>query len=262
MKKYISVVLLFVLTIHNSVFAFSSDTNPILNRLRGTDGNSVLILMYHKLSDNPNEISDFCIKPSDFEKDICILKQEGYVFCTAGDLVNLNKENKAKYVLITFDDGYESDYTLALPILEKYNAKATFFVFGGAIGRPDYIDEKQLFNLSQSKNAEIGNHSYNLHNNTYARIKQMYLSSENDSVIVDDFVKNKIILEKITGKSITALSYPNGIHNDRIDTQLRKCGISITFSTNERMERLSAWGSVLGRFNRGMNTDISKIISK
>jgi peptidoglycan/xylan/chitin deacetylase (PgdA/CDA1 family) len=60
-------------------------------------------------------------------------------------------------VEITFDDGNESDALIALPELAKRNIKATFFVIGGRIGSPHYLDRAALRDLI-SAGMEIGSH--------------------------------------------------------------------------------------------------------
>lgn len=53
----------------------------------------------------------------------------------------LNKANNgeielpSKPILITFDDGYYSNYEYIYPILKKYNAKASIFVVTDRIGK-------------------------------------------------------------------------------------------------------------------------------
>lgn len=238
--------------------------NPLLKRLRGTDGKSVLVLMYHRLSDKISENNDFCIQPAEFEKDIKLLAENGYIFCTASELAEYEKDNKkgGKLAAITFDDGYESDYLYALPVLKKYNAKATFFVFGDAIGKDGYMTKEQLYELAQSPYAEIGNHSYKIHNKSIAEIRSAYASGKQNQMLADDFIKNKKLLEEITKKNVTALSYPNGVYNSGVDTMLRNYGVKVTFSTEERMERIPFSNRVIGRFNRGMNTNISNYLVK
>jgi peptidoglycan/xylan/chitin deacetylase (PgdA/CDA1 family) len=46
----------------------------------------------------------------------------------------------ARALSITFDDGYQDNYTIALPILQRHGLKATFFVCSG------YINEGLMFN--------------------------------------------------------------------------------------------------------------------
>lgn len=238
--------------------------SPVLKRFQGTAGNEVTVLMYHRLTTKDNEISDFSIKVQDFEDDIKLLKQDGYTFCTATELIELQKGNyrNRKLVAITFDDGYESDYLYALPILTKYNAKATFFVFGDAIGTPGYMTKEQLFTLSQSPNVEIGNHSYKIHNKTIDEVRNLYLSGTNDEWIVNDFMENKKLLESIIHKGVTSLSYPNGFYNHNVNEMLRSRGVKITFSTDPEKDILPLYGKIVGRFNRGLGVDIRDYLNK
>ncbi len=67
-------------------------------------------------------------------------------------------------VLITFDDGYEDNYTNVLPILEKYDAKATVFLIGSYIGeKSGYLNWEQVQKMSESGHFNIESHTYNLH---------------------------------------------------------------------------------------------------
>lgn len=263
MKKIISLILCVASILNCTAYAAGGE-NPIIERFRVTGRNSVLVIMYHKLSEKPSEHNDFFISPSEFEKDICLLAEAGYTFCTASELAELKSDTKSggKRVVITFDDGYESDFTFALPILEKYGAKATFFVFGAAVGNVGYMSKEQIYSLACSPNAEIGNHSYEIHSKSAAGIKALYASEKNDDFIVSDFTENRNFLEEITKKQITALSYPNGIYNARVDAKLRKAGNVITFSTEEKNEKIPVGTRVVGRVNRGVRTNIGNMISK
>ena len=53
-----------------------------------------------------------------------------------------------KPVVITFDDGYRSNYTLAYPILQKYSMKATIFAVGVSFGTDHYKDTDYAITVS------------------------------------------------------------------------------------------------------------------
>ena len=214
-----------------------------------------LSLMYHKISENPAEQNAFCISPKEFEEDICYLKKQGYRFCTASETKDLSKWEKC--VFITFDDGYESDYLYALPILEKYQAKATFFIIGSSVGQGDHITKKQLEQLSQSPLVEIGNHSYELHNLTVDAIRAEFYSG-NATKILDDFRKNAFFLETVTKKPVRSISYPNGIWTPEIDCAMRTFGVVMTFTSNETA--IKEFDKPCGRFNRFSGRDIKNVI--
>lgn len=61
-------------------------------------------------------------------------------------------------VLITFDDGYENNYTLAYPALSSYNINATVYMISNWIGGVDKLSAAQLQALN-STGWDIGNHT-------------------------------------------------------------------------------------------------------
>ena len=78
-------------------------------------------------------------------------------------------------VAITFDDGNESVALIALPELAKRNLKAIFFVVGGRIGMPHYLDRAALRDLV-SAGMEIG--SNGMHHCDWRKLNSMTLHVE------------------------------------------------------------------------------------
>lgn len=101
-----------------------------------------------------------------------------------------------KVIYLTFDDG-PSQYTLELlEVLEKYNAKATFFVVGSS--RLEYLDE-----------IAAGGHSIGIHSDThdYAAI---YASED---AFFDDFYALRQKIYDRTGIWTTLCRFPGGSSN-------------------------------------------------
>ena len=69
-------------------------------------------------------------------------------------------EDYEKPVILTFDDGYDDNYTELFPLLQKYNAKATIFVIPKAIGTPHKMTAEQIYELSRSGLVSIQSHTY------------------------------------------------------------------------------------------------------
>ncbi len=244
MKKILLLTLFIFLLFAPTTFAGEQKTAPFA-------------LMYHKISDNDTPTA-FTISSKTFEDDIKYLKDKGYTFCTATEFNSeIKKGNKSKLVAITFDDGYASDFEKALPILEKYNAKATFFIIGELIGKEGYMNEHQLKALARSEYAQIGSHTYKLHNMKQQHLKLVY-KKDMAELALSDYLRNKKLLEKLIGMQVTSASYPYGIYNKYFDSLLKQEGI-ITFSSDEQ----PAASTLLpyGRFNRASDTSIEKILS-
>lgn len=71
-----------------------------------------------------------------------------------------------KPILITFDDGYRSNYDLVYPILREYGVKAciSIIVLMPDLPTDNFCTWNQLREMTASGLVEIGSHSYRLHN--------------------------------------------------------------------------------------------------
>lgn len=87
------------------------------------------ILMYHRVTDLEIDPWGLSVSKQNFEEQIAALKKNYKVICL-NELLDRKAEHRLEdnLVAITFDDGYRDNYYNAFPILEKYNATATFFV--------------------------------------------------------------------------------------------------------------------------------------
>jgi peptidoglycan/xylan/chitin deacetylase (PgdA/CDA1 family) len=101
--------------------------------LRRMSSNSILNLMYHGVTINDsNYFSPRHVSKYQFEKHLNYFSKEFDIISLSDAFLYL-KENykpKRKTLTISFDDGYRNNLYCVLPLLEKYNLKATFFVSG------------------------------------------------------------------------------------------------------------------------------------
>ena len=88
-----------------------------------TRKNFVLCLMYHSIDSEKNQGGIFV---DEFEEHIKWIKDKKTF--KMEELKGLDYKLPKNSILITFDDGYKNNYTLAFPILKKYNMKATIFL--------------------------------------------------------------------------------------------------------------------------------------
>lgn len=218
-----------------------------------------LSLIYHRITLDPKMRDAYTITVEDFESDIKYLLSKGYTFCTASEYDTKIKsgDKSKKYVAITFDDGYSSDYWFVLPVLKKYNVKATFFIVGSLINTPNYMNMHQITALSKSPHAEIGSHTYALHRLSATDLENVY-KNQSDKTIAD-YRKNSALLKDITGKNIKAVAYPYGVYTNDINKSLNSEGI-ITFSSNEKPTTSSV--TPYPRINRPHDLSVSDIISR
>ena len=78
---------------------------------------------------------------------------------TSQTTIHVNNPNEKAEIIINFDDGLESIYTVAFPIMQQYGIKGTVYVVTDWIGEPGYLTLQQLTALHNA-GWTIANHSY------------------------------------------------------------------------------------------------------
>ncbi len=98
-------------------------------------GSSPGILMYHRVAERTAGVPEPSINvtPRQFHRQLAGLQARGYEFWPLTRLLDSQLQTNAvaegkKIVVLTFDDGYESVYSAAFPILSELNIPATIFL--------------------------------------------------------------------------------------------------------------------------------------
>ncbi len=184
-------------------------------------GKGIPVLMYHFFYDgkvSQGKDSNW-MEISKFEEQIKYLAENNYYFPSWQEVENYieGKINlPSKSVVITADDGDPSFFNLAVPIIKKYNAKATSFV----------VSSWYAWNAVQykSENIQLESHTNNMHRNG-TNGKGIFLSNSYEEAIND--IKTS---QKELGGS-TVLAYPFGQYNDHAKKVLTDAGIKLAFTT-------------------------------
>jgi peptidoglycan/xylan/chitin deacetylase (PgdA/CDA1 family) len=123
------------------------------------------ILMYHSVSLAESE--GLTISTEKLEEQFKYLANKGYRTYHFKELMDLKKLTHEKNIVISFDDGYVNQMELAVPLLEKYDLKATFFVPLAYLGKTDewntalldIMTSEQLKSLDPTR-IELAYHSF------------------------------------------------------------------------------------------------------
>jgi peptidoglycan/xylan/chitin deacetylase (PgdA/CDA1 family) len=117
--------------------------------------------------------------------------------CTVSEFI---KRPTDDLVVLTFDDGYISDFEIVFPILLKKGIRATFFVTVGNIGLPGYTSISHLKEMAKA-GMEIGNHG----------LTHRYLTSMTRNEAIREICESKSRIEKNVDLSINSFA-PVGGH--------------------------------------------------
>ena len=185
------------------------------------ENNYPKVLLYHHVASTENvlpEYVDLFVSPENFEQQIKYLSENGYTFLFPEEISYADWVEKS--VVITFDDGAADNFYQALPILEKYNAKATLYVCTDMIDTPGYCSREQLVKMNT-----IG--VFRIHSHTKSHPKLTDLS-END--LIQEFATSNDLIYNITLRDVNSIAYPFGIYND-FTLRQAQCYYRTGFST-------------------------------
>ena len=212
-------------------------------------GMSVPILLYHAIHPQRSVVS---LDPSTFAFQMAWLQENGFKTLTQRELALYLTEGKAlpeKCVALTFDDGYQSLYDHAFPILSNFGFTATIFLVSGYCakyndwpGQPAGIPRWPLLNWQQIQEMNSHGIEFGAHSLSHARLDVLG-PVEMSREILD----SKQILEERLGHEIVDFAYPYGRYNARIKEFVSQLFISacttrtgLLGSTSDRfaMERI------------------------
>jgi peptidoglycan/xylan/chitin deacetylase (PgdA/CDA1 family) len=179
----------------------------------------VPVLMYHALEDegHPAGATDpgeqlYILQVRQFQEQMEYLHQEGFRTFLLEELLAMDGWPE-KSVVLTFDDGHESNYTLALPILNEFGFKADFFITTGWIGTPNYLTEEQILELSKA-GMGIGSHG----------VSHAFLSDLGAVDVEREMLDSRESLASIICKQVTGFSAPGGRSSVTCEALARKNG--------------------------------------
>lgn len=232
-----------------------------LQQANGKDGDGVFysdqvaVLMYHDITPTP-EKDKSAITPDLFREQMELLKTSGFHIISLkqyADFILRDGEVPDNAVLITFDDGYETFYTHAFPILKEYGYPAVNFVIVSAVGDKSKGAPKMTWDQMremQKQGMDFYNHTYDSHRygvmredgmkkpvltrkQYFADQKRVETDEEYTTRVTNDLTKAETILKQELGNPMGVIAFPFGAYNEDVLEILKKTGIELSFTVKE-----------------------------
>lgn len=197
-------------------------------------------LTYHRVSETQRD--PFCVTPRDFERQVASLAETGRAVSLEDirRFVSGEQDLPGHACLVTIDDGMQSTYEQAVPILVKHGVPAALFVSSNLMGRTidgaeePYMSWAQLRELSVQPGIAIGSHAH-----THRSLGAMAPDEAKSEIET-----SKRTLEDQLGQPVYSFAYPFGTTGDfdtGTDELVRDAGFTVAFN------------SIHGSIRRGMN---------
>src|SRR5881398_2117698 len=240
-------------------------TSPKINKPVVDQTAQVIIFCYHLLVDKIHTPWTE-ITPAAFEAQMKELKDRGITVISMQDLLAWKRGEKnipPRCAVITFDDGWKSQYEVAWPIMKKYGYPFTLFIYtegvrGGALGGGEAITWEQLADL-RDNGVDIQAHTATHqdlregHNVTVIepggkRSRKKLTGADYEKWVQNEVVGCKELLEQRLGIKVNCFAVPFGNYNDHVKELARNAGYEAMFTVYGQPITFTSPLDSLGRY--------------
>lgn len=218
--------------------------------------NKAVVLTYHHISSKP--FSSITISPERFESDLKMLRDNGFNVISLRQVLNSMEGTETlpkNAVAITFDDGIESFYKYAYPLLKKYNMPAVNFVITSRVesyspSSNDFnpLSKNEIKEMYDSGIIDIQSHSHEGHdyivigpgNKTGGKLAYKIYNPKNNTYETDESIVKRITEDLSTSRRLIyeyignypdMICFPFGNYNKRLVELSKKCGYKYFVTT-------------------------------
>src|SRR5438270_6962985 len=217
-------------------------TKPVVDQTAQT-----IIFCYHLLVDKIRYPGTE-ITPAAFEAEMQQLKDAGITVISMQDLLAWKRGDKnipPRCAVITFDDGWKSQYEVAWPIMKKFGYPFTMFIYtegvrGGSLGGGEAITWEQLADMRDNGvdiQAHTATHQDLREGHTVMviepggkRTKKKLTGADYEKWVQNEVVGCKELLEQRLGIKVNCFAVPFGNYNEHVKELARNAGYEAMFT--------------------------------
>lgn len=223
-------------------------------------GTAVPILMYHAFTEDAGAVTSEITYAGDFAEQMAALKEAGYHPIFYRDLIDYvynGGELPENPIVITMDDGYQSDLDFAVPVLEREGFRATIAVIGCSVGKDTYKDTGTPINPHFSLEdaapyvergvLDIQTHSYDMHqvkklDGEDCRFGVLRMEGETEEAYTEaltaDFLRSREQIESALDVECNVYTYPYGACDELSERVLQGLGIQASVTVEPGVTRV------------------------
>jgi peptidoglycan/xylan/chitin deacetylase (PgdA/CDA1 family) len=235
-------------------------TKPVVDQTAQT-----IIFCYHRLVDKIRYPGTE-ITPAAFEAEMKQLKDAGITVIIMQDLLAWKRGEKnlpPRCAVVTFDDGWKSQYEVAWPIMKKFGYPFTMFIYtegvrGGSLGGGEAITWEQLADM-RDNGVDIQAHSATHqdlregHNIMLAapggkRTRTKLTGPQYEQWVQNEVVGSKQLLEQRLGIKVNCFAVPFGSYNEHVKEIARNAGYEAMFTVYGQPITFTSATDSLGRY--------------
>lgn len=202
--------------------------------------------MYHMVcpSRPGTRFNGMRVPPRAFERQLEWLSHRRFHFVTMSELSASAVPERS--VALTFDDGFEDNYTAAFPLLKRFQAKATLYAVVSRNQRTDWsarkkahhsdgellrepkLSDDQIQEMVASGIFELGAHT----------MTHVNLAQATEAEKAQEICGSKRALEDRFGVNVRSFAYPFGIWRAEDREVVARAGFTTAVTTEQGIDRL------------------------
>src|SRR6266704_1519522 len=235
-------------------------TKPVVDQTAQT-----IIFCYHRLVDKVSYPGTE-ITPPMFEAQMKELKDRGITVISLQDLLAWKRGEKnipPRCAVISFDDGWKSQYEVAWPIMKKFGYTFTMFIYtegvaGGSLGGGQAITWEMLADMRDNGidiEAHTATHQDLREGHTIMvmepgakRTKKKLTGAEYEQWVQNEVVGCKQLLEQRLGIKINCFAVPFGNYNEHVKELARNAGYEAMFTVYGQPITFTSAMDSIGRY--------------
>ena len=224
-----------------------------------------IIYCYHRLVDKVRYPGTE-ITPAVFEAEMKELKDRGITVISLQDLLAWKRGEKnipPRCAVISFDDGWKSQYEVAWPIMKKFGYTFTMFIYtegvaGGSLGGGQAITWEMLADMRDNGidiEAHSATHQDLREGHTIMvaepggkRTKKKLTGAEYEQWVQNEVVGCKQLLEQRLGIRVNCFAVPFGTYNEHVKEIARNAGYEAMFTVYGQPITYTSPMDALGRY--------------
>jgi peptidoglycan/xylan/chitin deacetylase (PgdA/CDA1 family) len=188
----------------------------------------VPILMYHVIASPPSsaQLPELYVDPKSFDREVEWLKSKGYQGVSLNQVYDAwfkDGELPEKPVVVSFDDGYRSQYVYARPELRKLGWPGVLSAIAGRIGQPNAELSNAMVRILINDGWEIDSHTIN----------HVDVSQASGAQLQSEVAGSRTMLQERFHQPVNFFCYPSGRFDDQAIQAVRAAGYLGATTTEE-----------------------------
>ncbi len=194
------------------------------------------VLCYHRVVEKPlsGRLAGLGVPVERFTSQLAALHRWGYTPITFEDLLAYLRGSRplpSRPIILTFDDGYEDNYTLAFPLLQRYGMRAVIFAVVDLERRWNFWDadgeKAPLLSPGQIREMAAAGIEFGSHT-----VSHPYLPELEGSLLRQELIASRQRLEDLIGKAVMSFAYPYGAYSSAVRAAVQEAGYAFAVAND------------------------------